>query len=173
MNKPGLPNRRSIRLPGYDYSQAGGYFVTLVTADREDRFGVIQDGEMHLNGLGERITREWQRLTTRFEGLELDACLLMPNHLHGILLLHPAHPPRNEPANPTPHVAPQSLASIVRAFKSSTTLLYHHMRGSGPLWQRNYYEHILRGPSDLERTRAYILANPAQWELDQENQKGV
>lgn len=169
MHSPHLPKRRSIRLRDYDYTQAGAYFVTIVAADRADRFGFIQDGEMHLNPLGQCITREWQRLVARFEGLELDSYILMPNHLHGILMLFPARQPRAEPTNTLPHVDPQSLSAIIRAFKSSTTLLYHHMRGSGPLWQRNYYEHILRGPSDLDNTRAYIFANPAQWELDHEN----
>jgi len=207
--RDGLHHRRSIRLDDYDYTHAGAYFVTLVTAGRVERFGAIVNGEMHLNMVGKTVLREWQRLPGRFPGWEIDAFVIMPNHMHGVLIHVPddsitprmgaAHAVgaqrcigRHRPGtaslrpydadtypstdvrpdgDPRPNVIPGSLGAVVRAFKSSTTLRYHATRGTspGPLWQRNYYEHIVRGPADLERICAYILSNPIQWELDREN----
>ncbi len=165
--------RRSIRLDGYDYTQPGAYFVTVVTADRENRFGTVTDGEMRLNGIGQMVLREWQRLPGRFPGLALDTFVVMPNHVHGVLVLSGAEGGMGEgvPVHEHPHVDPGSVGAIMRAFKSATTLRYHRTRGTdpGPLWQRNYFEHIARGPGDLEKIRAYILANPANWEDDRDH----
>lgn len=173
----GLHHRRSIRLEGYDYTQAGANFVTLVTAGRVERFGTIVNGEMRLNPVGQMARREWLRLPGRFPGWAIAAFVIMPNHVHGVLVHTPEDAARtgagdeSAGAGARPHVDPGSLGAVVRAFKSSTTLRYHATRGTGPgpLWQRNYYEHIVRGPDDLERICAYILANPIQWELDYEN----
>ena len=193
-------HRHATRKVGYDYTQAGAYFVTIVTAERAGRFGTIVDGEMNLNGVGQMLLNEWQRLPGRFSGLEVDAFMIMPNHIHGLLILYPpsvvttddivgaqrdgsSPQPSIVPLRPhasrvgiddgdsAPHVNTGSVGAIVRAFKSSTTLRYHRMRAAEPglLWQRNYYEHIVRGSASLDHIRAYILINPTQWELDHEN----
>ena len=220
MTHPNARQRRSIRLDRYDYTQPGAYCVTIVTADRVNRFGTVTDGQMRLNLIGQMVLREWQRLPGRFPGLALDTFVVMPNHVHGVLVLggadggtgvganvgadvgaqRPEHAPMpgtaalrpggrddtnsitrpgdlavstsetagSVPVNDRPHVDPGSVGAIVRAFKSATTLRYHRTRGTdpGPLWQRNFFEHIARGPGDLEKIRAYILANPANWEDD-------
>ena len=172
--------RRSIRLDSYDYSQPGVYFITLVTAERTERFGAIIEGEMRLSPVGQMVYREWYQLPERFSGLESTAFVLMPNHIHGVLS-YCAKAPENQAASALqqtnisdvrlPQVARGSLGAILRAFKSSTSLRYHRMRESdaGPLWQRNYYEHIVRNPAELERIYAYIVNNPCQWALDSEN----
>ena len=166
MTHPPARGRHSIRLDGYDYTQPGAYFVTIVTADRVNRFGVIAGGEMRLNAMGQMVEREWMRLPARFAGLAVDAFVVMPNHVHGVLIIGGSGGGDGDAERP--HVDPGSLGAIVRAFKSATTLRYHHARGTdpGPLWQRNYFEHIARGPGDLERIRAYILANPTNWAED-------
>ena len=172
--------RKSIRLKGYDYSQAGGYFVTIVTQIRESFFGKICDGEMVLNNAGKMIKFEWEALQERFQNIETNVVQVMPNHLHGILLIHsptpvgaglvPAHA-----AGATTRVAP-TIGEMVGAFKSITT--HKYIQGvkelawpgfTRKLWQRNYYEHIIRDNSDYERIAGYILDNPINWNQDSEN----
>jgi len=178
-------HRRSIRLPGYDYAQAGAYFVTIVTWQRECPLCEIRMGQVILSPVGQVVHREWDRLRSRFPGVGLDEFAIMPNHIHGIVVIHdrcrgaagfyedhdpervPLRPYRNSIAN----VIPGSLGAVVRAFKSSTTYRYHRMRFSSgsPLWQRNYHEHIIRDEAEWERICQYIRENPAQWENDREN----
>lgn len=171
-------HRKSIRLEGYDYTQAGAYFITIVTANRVVRFGSILDGEMQMNLVGQMVLREWQRLPGRFSGLEVDLFVIMPNHIHGILRIKSRDLSRDlENSLPihntglAPHVVAGSVGAVVRAFKSSTTLHYHRMRGTDPdpLWQRNYYEHILRNDQEWDRVRRYILNNPFEWDRDPAN----
>ena len=178
--------RRSIRLKGYDYSQAGGYYVTIVTQLRESFLGKICGGEMIFNDAGRMVNIEWGSLQERFPNIETDAFQVMPNHLHGIIIIHnhepvgaglvPAHATRA-----TTRVAP-TLGEIVGAFKSITT--HKYIQGVDEfawpvfykrLWQRNYYEHILRDQADYERIAGYILdtplrgAYPVNWDQDEEN----
>ncbi|MCL4562678.1 MAG: transposase [Chloroflexi bacterium] len=178
-------NRRSIRLEGYDYSQAGAYFVTLVTQDRELTFGAIKNDEMILNPMGELAAILWQTLPRRFP-ISLDECILMPNHFHGIIVIHDtrkgeafgdqaspdilAHLPNASPL--PPHgTQPGSLGAIIQNFKSVTARRINALRNTpgAPVWQRNYYEHILRDEDDLARVRRYIAENPLRWALDTEN----
>ena len=177
---PQIHRRKSIRLKGYDYSQAGGYYVTIVTQLRESFFGKIRDGEMIFNDAGRMVNFEWGTLQERFPNIETDVFQVMPNHLHGIIIIRnpesveaglvPAHATRA-----TTRVAP-TIGEIVGAFKSITT--HKYIRGVDEfawpvfykkLWQRNYYEHILRGQADYERIAGYILDNPVNWDQDEEN----
>jgi len=182
--------RRSIRLKGVDYSQAGGYYVTIVTQLRESFFGKICGGEMIFNDAGRIVNIEWGSLQERFPNIETDVFQVMPNHLHGIIIIHnpepvgaglvPAHDSGLVPAHATKattRVAP-TLGEIVGAFKSITT--HKYIQGVDEfawpvfykkLWQRNYYEHILRDQADYERIAGYILDNPLNWEQDEENPK--
>ncbi len=157
--------RRHIRLYRYDYSQAGAYFVTVVTQGRHCLFGDIVDGEMHPDAAGRMVARWWEAITSRFPGASTDAFAVMPNHLHGVATLVGADQ----------CVRPPSLFEIVRWSKTMTTNEYiNHVRGDGwppfarRLWQRNYYEHVVRDEADLERVRQYIDGNPGRWAEDGE-----
>ncbi len=157
-------HRRSIRVPGFDHTNPGPYFITIVTEGRISHFGKIIGSDMVLNQLGEIVQQEWLRMANRFPGLRLEEYIVMPNHFHGLLFLDEKRNLEEE----TVQSQRGSLGAIVRAFKSSTTLRYRHLcgDGKGPLWQRSYYEHIVRGARDYDSIRFYILNNPSQWETD-------
>lgn len=179
MNMPKKPQRKSIRLKEYDYSQPGAYFITIVTQGRICRFGEIKNGEMILNAAGEMVREQWLALPKRFPMIELGAFVVMPNHGHGNIIINggaglvPARYATTKRATPT--VAP-TLGDIIGAVKSITTVEY--IRGvkkmgwprfEKRLWQRNYYEHIIRNQKDWERIHLYIEANPSRWDGDREN----
>jgi putative transposase len=211
---PTKHHRRSIRLKGYDYTQPGAYFITLVTWGRECLFGEVFSGEMHPNPFGRLIGNEWERLTNRFSKIVLDEWICMPNHLHGILMMvennmdnvvDGAVGARQKSSRETekPSIAspiyssdievgarqkssgktgdaslasplqntPGSLGAIIGAYKSTTTRLINGLRRTPglPLWQRNYYEHIIRNEDELKSIRAYVRDNPVRWELDPDN----
>ena len=179
--------RRSIRLKGYDYAQPGTYFVTVVTLDRVCVFGDMVGGAMRLNGAGTLAQRTWEALPCRFPGIGLDAFVVMPNHIHGIVTIDQSvgvplvgtqdddHARMTAGAKASTRVAP-TLGDVVGAYKSIVTVEY--ARGMktdgwrpfrGRLWQRNYYEHIIRDENELDRAREYVVNNPLQWALDREN----
>ncbi|MBI3247833.1 MAG: hypothetical protein HYZ50_15120 [Deltaproteobacteria bacterium] len=170
-------HRRSIRLPGYDYRQSGMYFVTIGTWERQSLFGAVVGGEMRLSEYGQIVKEEWLRTLLLRPGVDLDEFVVMPNHLHGILVL-PAENVRSVGAHscaPLPqqrlYRQPRSLGSLLAGFKSAATKRINdlrHMLGM-PLWQRNYYEHIIRNEDELHHVREYIQTNPLRWELDREN----
>jgi putative transposase len=167
-------HRRSIRIKDYDYTQAGMYFVTIVTHNREHLFGEIQDGEMHLSQLGRITNGSWARIAQNSPRVQLDEFIIMPNHVHGILVIgdDPSDAvSRGETREQFGKPVAGSLPSIVRSFKSVVTRLINDKRRTqgAPVWQRNYYEHIIRNQDELERVRAYIAGNPACWTTDQEN----
>ncbi len=178
---PSRHHRRSIRLPGYDYTRAGAYFITIVTHDRACLFGDVVDGDMRLNESGEIAHAEWRRTAAIRPRVVVDAFVVMPNHLHGIVILTDdggrrgtlqRAPTQCAPATerfgqPTPG----SIPTIVRLFKSATTKRINDMRGTPglPVWQRNYYEHIIRDDESLRRIRQYIRDNPVHWAFDRDN----
>ena len=189
---PDRHHRRSIRLNGYDYSQSGAYFVTVVTQDRECLFGEIAEEEMTLNEAGRMVQGVWEELSIHYPGVKADEFAVMPNHFHGLIVLVGAGPracpdaglspvdagPRACPEKGQPQgVAPTlSLPDVVHRFKTLTTKRYADgvkQLGWIPfdrrLWQRNYYEHVIRDDVSLNRIRQYILDNPARWEFDREN----
>ena len=192
---PRYHHRRSIRLKGYDYAQPGAYFVTVVTQERECLFGEVMEGGMHLSPAGNIAQGEWQRLSARFPHVCLDAFVVMPNHVHGIIIIlgddsrgtadsgdalnlsstRRAPTPSTTRRTPTQErfgkPVPGSIPTIVRSYKSATTLRINYLRhASGiPVWQRNYYEHIVRNDEELQAIRRYILDNPYQWDSDDEN----
>ncbi len=169
---PDRHHRRSIRLKGYDYTQPGAYFVTICTEDRECLLGEIVDGEMQLNDAGWMVQTVWDQLPDHYPGVDIDEFVVMPNHVHGIIVLV------GDPVGATPRGCPdgQALPDVVHRFKSFTTALYrqgvaHNAWAPFPgrLWQRNYYEHIIRNERALERIRGYIQNNPIRWTSDREN----
>jgi len=176
---PDHHHRRSIRLKGYDYTQRGAYFVTICTQNRACLFGDIVDGKMLLNDAGRMVQTVWEAMPVHYMGVVIDAFVVMPNHIHGIVVLVGAapcgRPPMGQAQGPAPTVA-MSLPDVVHRFKTMTTKQYADgVKQSGwspfpgQLWERNYYEHIIRGEDSPNRVRRYIADNPAQWELDREN----
>ncbi|MXY43808.1 MAG: transposase [Dehalococcoidia bacterium] len=172
-----------MRLKAYDYSKAGAYFVTVVAQDRLCLFGDVIEDEMHVNRAGAMVSEVWRQLPSRFPTIELDAFVVMPNHVHGIVVLNlpvgvPLVGTLGDEDRATTRVAP-TLGDVVGAYKSITTVRY--TRGvkvglwnayQGRLWQRNYYEHVIRNESELNRAREYIVGNPALWVRDRENPEG-
>ena len=170
-------HRRSIRLKDYDYFQAGAYYVTIDVQNRECLFGEIVNDEMVLNEVGKMIDGQWTTLPEKFPNIGLDLYQVMPNHFHGIIVI-------NEPVGAslvnaqivvTQDIRPL-LGDIIGAFKSITTNKYIDGVDSKNwpqfykrLWQRNYYEHVIRDEKDLNRIRDYVQTNPDNWDEDKEN----
>jgi REP element-mobilizing transposase RayT len=185
-------HRRSLRLPGYDYAQSGAYFVTIVAAGRECIFGSIADGETFASPAGKIVQAERKDLPRRFGFLELGAFVVMPNHIHGIIIIRvtvgatrPALNMAFEGEVPLPSVmnngaerSPlrprlqrKSLGAIIAQFKPRVTKRIWklpHRRGI-PIWQRNYYEHVIRNQEGCERIHRYIESNRVMWAEDEEN----
>jgi putative transposase len=217
-------HRRSIRLDGYDYASAGAYFVTVCTQDRACVFGDVVDGEMRANACGRIVQDVWAGLASRYANVELDAFVVMPNHVHGIIVLMAGvmnhartggadgdagrgarrgaiHCAQMNPEGAMAEGAMNHegminhartigemgaansragaagvppLGEVVRAFKAISTRLIHRdvMPGTA-VWQRNYYESIIRDEDSLNRVRAYVSANPARWLTDRDNQNPI
>ena len=209
---PARHHRRSIRLRGYGYSLAGAYYVTIVTQDRAPLFGDVVDGVMQLNDAGRMVQTVWDEIPLFYPGVDIDAFVVMPNHIHGIIVLAgvgadprvrplgetdigqppeigqpPAQSGQPRGVAPTDGnigqfgqprgVAPTlSLGDVISRFKTMTTKRYTDgVKQSGwppyrgRVWQRNYYEHIIRDDPSLQRIRSYIESNPEQWAADREN----
>lgn len=185
---PVIHHRRSIRLNGYDYSQNGAYFVTICVQEKAHLFGAVRDGEVQLNDAGAMIEHWWAILRDKFPSVTTDAFVVMPNHVHGIIIIDnnvgacnagacTAGEHAGSPATRCPHgvradqrVRP-TLGAIMQWFKTMTTNAY--IRGvrahdwapfDRRLWQRNYYERIIRNDNDLNAIREYIVSNPARWQ---------
>jgi REP-associated tyrosine transposase len=184
-------NRRSIRLRGYDYSQAGAYFITICTQNRRYLFGTIVGGRMVLNDAGRAAATCWLQIPDHFPNVELDEWVVMPNHMHGIVVIMDASanataPPvgaNNVGANnysplPGDLAIPDDLAiqrptgtsrtigSMVRGFKIGVTKWYRQRLDASHIWQRNYWEHVIRNEQELNHVRRYIVDNPLQWAQD-------
>jgi putative transposase len=187
---PHTHHHRSIRVPAYDYAQAAAYFITICTHNRE----LLLDHRL----MRQIVSDVWRELARRFPSVRLDQFVLMPNHIHGIIWITAPTPPAgaqhgawpdNDPSPsdtpsrksppPSNHAAPRhpaavkpnSVGLIVRAFKSRAAKRINRLRRtpSAPVWQRNYYEHIIRDEEDLYRIRQYIIDNPAKWAEDTDN----
>ena len=170
--------RRSIRLKGFDYSQQGAYFVTICAWRRLPVFGQIVGDEMRANDLGRMAEQWWAKLPSRFSGVEVDEHVIMPNHFHGVILVttSPGLADVATERNGRPHGAAPTLGAIVRWFKTMTTNEYLRGLREGRwrsllrrLWQRNYYERIVRDEDELNAIREYIVQNSARWARDVEN----
>jgi REP element-mobilizing transposase RayT len=164
---PTQPQRKSIRLPGYDYTRAGAYFVTLVAWQQEPIFGEILFGAVRLHPPGDIVQSAWRHLPLDFP-VELDEMIIMPNHMHAILWIDEMNPQAIKPPSQTERrngAIPGSLGAILGNFKSVTARRINQIRSTSgaSVWQRNYYEHIVRNEDDLRRIRAYICDNPRRW----------
>ncbi|HPI15715.1 MAG TPA: hypothetical protein PK875_11270 [Spirochaetota bacterium] len=167
---PQRHRRRSIRLPGYDYSSAGAYFVTICTQNRERLFGEIVDGEMRLNDAGKIVAHEWMNIGKINNEIELDEWIVMPDHFHGILIINVAVGAIHESPRQMTIVQRRNmtLPKLIGRFKMLSSKSINIIRNTPgvPVWQRNYYEHIIRNHESLNRIRAYIANNPAKWKMD-------
>lgn len=166
-----------MRLKGYDYSLPGAYFVTICAQDRTRLFGVLVGGEMVLNPAGQMVSGVWLQIPEHDRGTGVDAFVVMPNHMHGIISIMDAGREQGDGNDGRPRgAAPTvSLPGIIDRFKSLTTRRYsdgvNHLGWqpfAGRLWQRGYYERIIRNERELYAVREYILSNPANWEKDGE-----
>jgi REP element-mobilizing transposase RayT len=187
---PDIHHRHSIRLKDYDYSQAGAYFVTICASQRECLFGGIVNGDMVLNDVGRIVVDEWVKTGIVRKNAILDEFVLMPNHFHGIIFLseNVGAMPLARPGGTGNHdgyrietrvtrrVAPTgpvsgSIGAVMAQFKSIVTKRINVLRNNlgCPVWQRNYYERVIRNEDELFRAREYIVNNPMKWELDKEN----
>jgi REP element-mobilizing transposase RayT len=170
-----LHRRRSIRLPGHDYASSGAYFITMVTKDRECLFGGVSAGEIRLSEFGDIVVREWLRSAEIRKELSLDAFVVMPNHLHAIAHIRRVGAHGRAPLRTSSdgvRVRPErSVGSLVAGFKAAATKAINQSRTTPgvPVWQRNYYERIIRNEAELARIRQYIWENPATWLADPEN----
>ena len=193
MNKynPNIHNRKLTRLKGYDYSQAGLYFITICVKNREYLFGNIVDNKMILNDAGKMVENEWLKLKKRFKNIKLYECIVMPNHFHAILEITVGATlvvaqnnaitqnvtddiRKGQPQGIAP--TDKTIGDMVGAFESITTVEY--IRGvknknwqpfDGKLWQRNYWDHIIRNGNEYNRISQYIIDNPIKWEDDKLN----
>ena len=156
--------RKSIRLKNYDYSNSGYYYVTICSRNRRCYFGNIIDSKLMLNDSGIMLSTVWENMPLYNPGVKMDRFVIMPNHIHGIVILN-GKSPKSKP-----------LSDIIKQFKSLTTKKYidgvkNHLWQSfdKKLWQRNYYEHIIRNEENTNKIRQYIIENPLKWAEDKNN----
>ncbi|MFA5367672.1 MAG: transposase [Dehalococcoidia bacterium] len=177
--------RRSLRLKEYDYSQSGAYFVTVCALNKKCLFGHVRNAEMVLNDAGRIVAEEWMKSADIRDEIEMDAFVVMPNHIHGIIVItdrcaeiRPCVIDRrgDRPVAPTTGPAtrgpkPKSVGSFIGGFKPIVTKRVNELHNTPgqKLWQRNYYEHVIRDEDDLNRIRRYICDNPARWAEDENN----
>ncbi len=162
---PNIHHRRSIRLKGYDYSQPGAYFITICTHQKECLFGEIIDEQMQLNHFGKIVQSHWQSLEKYHSHIQLDKFVVMPNHFHGIIIIND---------NVAPDAASNNkktgIPEFFRGFKTFSARQINKARHQPgiPLWQRNYYERIIRDEEELNQIKKYIINNPQNWTQDRE-----
>lgn len=178
---PTIHRRQSIRLQGYDYSQAGAYFITICTHNRAPLFGEIIDGVMVLNTAGQIVEKYWCAIPEHFPQVTLDEFVVMPNHVHGIITVGannhlPLHyfplqsnetpTQSNETPRPLQHGTSRTIGSMVRGFKIGVTRWFRVNTDIHLVWQRNYYEHIIRNEDAYLKIAEYIQTNPQRWDTD-------
>ncbi len=165
----------SDRLRDWDYATPGAYFVTICTKHNQPFFGEVVDDAVRLSVIGQIVEQEWKRTAALRLNVSIDEFIIMPNHLHGIIVIHETHPtptqsvetPRRGVSTTNRRWKSGTLGAIINQFKSKCT---KRIRAAGYpqfAWQRGYYDHIIRNPRDLDRIRRYIRSNPAQWSLDE------
>jgi REP element-mobilizing transposase RayT len=157
-------HRKQLRAPGFDYSTPGTYWVTICVHNMECRFGHVEHGLVHLNDAGRMVLRHWLEIPDQFEAVALDAFVIMPNHLHGIVFLHD-----------TGHIPRVSLSTALGSFKSRVTVEYSAGVRSGmyppydrTLWQRSFSDRIVQSDRRLDTLRRYVEGNPGRWQDKQD-----
>ena len=169
---PQKHHRRSIRLKGFDYSSQGAYYITIVSQGRECLFGEIVDGGMYLNQYGEIVQKWWNEIPIHFPNVELGAFVIMPNHVHWIIFITTINDSLEEDVKSSPTYNKPTVGQIVAYFKYQSTKEMNNIKTKTvitKIWQRNYYERIIRNEEELQQKTDYILDNPSQWVMDNEN----
>lgn len=170
---PKKHHQRSIRVPDYDYSQDGYYFVTICEKDRFSLFGEIINNQIKLYAIGKQVQHWWYQISQRYANVELDEYIIMPNHMHGIIIIKNYGNCRGEVTSPLQFSQQcQSLGKIMAYFKYQSTTHVNQLRNTPghKLWQPNYseshayrhWEHIVRNEMELNRKRNYIKNNPVK-----------
>ncbi len=190
---PQTHHRRTIRLHGYDHSQPGAYFITVCTHGKQSLYGEIVEGQRRMNDAGQLVHACWYGLGRRYSGIDLDAFIVMPNHIHGIIQITDVGAIHELPtpglvANEVGaiHESPlrgmdrkrrrrMQLAKVIGYFKMNTAKQINARRGTPgtALWQRNYYEHIIRNDGELDKICEYISTNPLRWASGRDNPDAV
>lgn len=167
-------HQRSTRLKAYDYSNPNWYYVTICTYDRKHLFGEVKNSKMILNEYGKIVEEEWLKTKKLRKNIDLDYYIIMPNHFHGILIIECRDtaccvPTKANENRRFREMQPGSLSVIMRSFKSAVTKRINDLRKtpSKEVWQKGFYEHIIRNERDLYKIRKYIELNPLQWEIDE------
>ncbi len=173
---PQKHHRRSVRLKGYDYTQAGAYYITVCSHLRECVFGDIDNGEMKLNEYGDIVKDEWMKTFLMRDNVEMDQFQVMPNHFHAIISICDVGARRAVPLHDVPTMqfgrpVSGSLSTIIRSFKSAVTNKINKLRNTPghAVWQRNYHEHVIRDVGSLYKIRDYVARNPIDWVTDEHN----
>ncbi len=183
-----IHNRHSIRLKGYDYSQAGLYFITICCHDKMRLFGEIENGGMKLNDAGIIADECWKEIPMHFPDAVLHEYIIMPNHIHGIIELKQKNINNTDVGfektvvgienfqslqhqNKFQKMIPRSIGSIIKGFKIGVTKWFRSNTEIVTIWQRNYYEHIIRNRKSYQTISEYIINNPAKWKKDKLNTK--
>jgi len=160
--------RKRLRLREYDYSSVGMYFVTVCVRNHICLFGRVVEGVMRLNRLGAVVETAWYELRNHYPHVHLESFVVMPNHVHGIIALTDRTNSQAESIKRHP------LSEIVRAFKTFSSRQINELRNKKePVWQRNYYEHVIRNEESLNQICEYIETNPQRWQFDRENPNAV
>ncbi len=172
-------HRHSTRLPGWNY-ESGWYFVTICSQNRECIFGEIVNKVMIPNKIGKFVGDIWQSLPEHHP-VTLDTFQIMPNHFHGIIALHPVGAHHDAPLYPGPTGAIREsplqkrslLSQVIGYFKMNTSKSIHQNDPNIRVWQRNFYDHVIRNESELDKIREYIATNPLRWDKDKDNPKNL
>ncbi len=187
---PDIHHRRSVRLKGYDYSLAGVYFITICALNKECLFGRIADDGRGTKfcaptDAGKIAGQCWREIPTHYPNVLLDEFIVMPNHVHGLIAIEnnksisvsvgvqnfeplQIEPPQIEKVNQFQKIIPQSIGAIIRGYKIGVTKWMRSNTNIYQVWQRNYYEHVVRNDRELNSIREYINYNPANWKTDDE-----
>jgi putative transposase len=187
-----VPRRKQIRLKEYDYSRPGAYFVTICTQEKSNVFGDISGEEMRLNMVGHIAEQCWKEMPEHFGNIGLDQFVVMPNHVHGIIIIFDdpitdgkqtvgdgpvgatSRRPNTGAGRPRTYQKP-TLGQMVAYFKYQSAKRINEIRGTPgtPFWQRGYYDHIIRDEQSLTRIRDYIVQNPWRWGKDKEDSDAI
>ncbi|MGH2643852.1 MAG: transposase [Chitinophagaceae bacterium] len=164
----------SIRLKDYDYSQPGAYFITICAKNRQCIFGNIMDGVMILNYGGHVAQQCWSEIPLHYSNVSLDAFVVMPDHIHGIIVINERHPVEANNHSPLPNKfrsPSKTVGSMVRGFKIGVTKWFRQQGNIYYVWQPNYYEHIIRDENGFNNIRDYIIRNPSHWKNKENNKQ--
>jgi len=158
---PTITRKNSLRLKTFDYASQGSYFITICSEKRKQFFSQIGSGTLNLTLIGNVIDEQWRRIPERFENTYIDEYVIMPNHIHGIITIHKTNPSIHD----------HNIGNIIQAFKNSVTRRIRNLGNEELIWQRGFYDRIIRDQIEFNAIKAYIVNNPNNWIEDVYNKK--